>query len=83
MLDVAIVLIGNLFYFYEFEINIWNDVQNVQKNSLKKCVFVNSALKIQFHVLKNTLLYCFFGDFVHWAVITTITKNEALDVNLL
>jgi len=32
-------------------------------------VFVNSALKIQCHVVKNTLLQtAFFGDFAHWVV---------------
>jgi len=32
------------------------------------CVFVNSALKIQCHVVKITLRTtdCFFGDFAHW-----------------
>jgi len=36
------------------------------KNSLKECVFVNSALKIQCYIVKNTFLqtaYCWF--FVH------------------
>jgi len=28
--------------------------------------FVNSALKIQCYVVKNT--ECFFGDFAHWEV---------------
>jgi len=32
-----------------------------QKNSLKECIFVvNSALKIQFHVVNNTLLQTSF-----------------------
>jgi len=42
------------------------------KNSLKKCVFVNSALKIQNTVpycQKYTPTDCVFGDFAHWAVI--------------
>jgi len=47
--------------------------QNYQKNSLKKCVFVNSALqnsKIQCHAVKNILATdCFFGDFAHWVKI--------------
>jgi len=30
--------------------------QNYQKNSLKECVLVNSALKIQCHIVKNTLI---------------------------
>jgi len=29
------------------------------KNSLKECVFLNTALKIQCHVVKNTLLQLF------------------------
>jgi len=41
-----------------------------KKNSLKECAFVNSALKIQCHVVKNTVpccqkytpTDCFFGD---------------------
>jgi len=37
-----------------------------RKISLKECVFVNSALKIHCHVVKNTLLYWFFGDFGQW-----------------
>jgi len=36
--------------------------QNRQKSSLKE----GSALKIQCHVVKNTLLHCFFGEFPHW-----------------
>jgi len=40
------------------------------KHILKKCVFVNSSLKILCHVVKNALLQiaCFFGDFAHWAL---------------
>jgi len=30
--------------------------QNRQENSLKECAIVNSALKIQCHIVKNTLL---------------------------
>jgi len=38
-----------------------------KNNSLKECVFVNLALKIQCHVVKNTLQQdYFFGDFAHW-----------------
>jgi len=45
--------------------------QNCQKNSLKECVFVNLALKIKCHIVKNTLIQTafsaiFFGDFAHW-----------------
>jgi len=50
---------------------------------VKECVFVNSVLKIQCHVVKNTLIQtaftadihidihgidCFFGDFAHWDI---------------
>jgi len=36
------------------------------KNSLKECVFVNLTLKIQCHIVKNTLSTdCFFGHFAH------------------
>jgi len=31
--------------------------KNRQKNNLKACVFVNSALKIHCHIGKNTLLH--------------------------
>jgi len=34
-----------------------------KKNSLKGCVFVNSALKIQSHIVTPT--DCFFSDFAH------------------
>jgi len=34
--------------------------QNLQKNSLKESVFVNSALKIQHHIVKNILLQTAF-----------------------
>jgi len=37
-------------------------VQNRQKNDLKGCVFVNSALEIQCHIVKD----CFFGYFAYW-----------------
>jgi len=38
-----------------------------KKNSQKECIFVNSALKIQCHIVKSTLLQtAFFGDFAHW-----------------
>jgi len=33
-----------------------NPVGKIAKNSLKECDFVNSALKIQCHIVKNTLL---------------------------
>jgi len=42
--------------------------QNYQKHSLKEKVFANSALKIQYHVVKNTPADCFFGDFTHWVL---------------
>jgi len=38
-----------------------NNGKNRQKSSLKKCVFVNSALNIQCHVIKNTLLQTAFS----------------------
>jgi len=43
-------------------------IPNCQKYSLKECVFVNLALKLQCHIVrKNTLLQtAFFGDFAHW-----------------
>jgi len=31
----------------------------------EKCVYDNLALKLQCHIVKNTLLSC-FGDFAHW-----------------
>jgi len=41
-----------------------------KKNSLKECVSVNSALKIQCHIVKNALLQTdFFGDFADWDII--------------
>jgi len=36
------------------------------KNSLKECVFVNSALKIPCHIVILAPTDCFFGDFAHW-----------------
>jgi len=36
--------------------------QNRQKNNLKECAFVDLALKIQCHIVKNTL----FSDFADW-----------------
>jgi len=41
--------------------------QNQQKNSLKECVFVNSALK--------TLADCFFGDYAHWESHQKLSNN--------
>jgi len=48
-----------------------NPVGKIAKKSSLKCVFINSALKIQCH--QNTVPYCqkytptdFFGDFAHW-----------------
>jgi len=35
--------------------------QNCQKNSLKECVLINSALKMQCSVVKNTLLQTAFS----------------------
>jgi len=44
--------------------------QNRQKNNLKECDFVNSALRIQCHVSKlYTPTDCFLGDFAHWVYI--------------
>jgi len=34
--------------------------QNRQKDSLKECVFVNSALNLQCRIVKNTLLQIVF-----------------------
>jgi len=39
-------------------------VGKIAKKSLKERIFVNSALKMQCHVVKNT--DCIFGDFAHW-----------------
>jgi len=38
--------------------------QNYQKNNLKEFVFVTSALKIQGHVVKNTLIQTAFSVFL-------------------
>jgi len=35
----------------------------------KKCVFVNSPLKIQRHIVKYTPTDCFYDDFSHWVTI--------------
>jgi len=41
--------------------------QNHQKISLKECVFVNSELKKQYHIVKKyTPTDWFLGDFTHW-----------------
>jgi len=37
------------------------------KNSLKECIFVNSALKMQCYVVKSPT-DCFFGNFANWVV---------------
>jgi len=40
--------------------------QNRQKTVCRSAFFVNSVLKIQSHVVKNTLLHtAFSGDFAH------------------
>jgi len=41
----------------------------VGKITVMKCVFVNSALKMQRHVVKIYSTDCFFGDFAHWEII--------------
>jgi len=43
-----------------------NPVGKIAKKKSKGLRFVNSALKIQCHIVKNTLTDCFFGDFAHW-----------------
>jgi len=53
--------------------------QNSQKYSLKECDIVNSRLKIQCHIVKNTLLDCLFGDFAHWEI-TVINYNNKLQL---
>jgi len=51
-----------------------------KKNSLKDCIFVNSALQ------KYTSTDCFFGDFAHWLIsrynIMSIFLLENLDILL-
>jgi len=41
-----------------------------QETVWRSAFFVNSALKLHYHIVKNTLLYTptdyFFGDFAHW-----------------
>jgi len=37
--------------------------KTTKKKSLKEYIFINSTLKIQCYIVKNTLL---FGDFAHW-----------------
>jgi len=44
---------------------LFAQISIAKKNSLKECVFVNSELKIQCYVVKNTLLQT--ADFAHWA----------------
>jgi len=59
-------IIGSLHSY--FNVNL---IINRQKNILKECVFVDSVLKIQCHVVKNTLLQTvFFGNFAHWDSVT-------------
>jgi len=43
-----------------------NQVGKIAKIKQSEGVFVNSALKIQCYVVKNTEY--FFGDFAHWEV---------------
>jgi len=45
-----------------------------------ECVFVNSALKLQCHIVENTLLQTgFFGDFAYWDASKMITKIFLVD----
>jgi len=46
-----------------------NTVGKITKKQSEGVRFVNSALKIQCHVVKkNNPTDCFFGDFAHWEV---------------
>jgi len=64
---------SNLNMFFDYtKYNQWAEVfvfsvgKKSPKNSLKECVFVNSALKLQYHIVKNTSYRLLFGDFAHW-----------------
>jgi len=45
-----------IFFFLRNLIEHSDWAKLLKKNSLKECVFVNSAPKVQCHVVKNTLL---------------------------
>jgi len=48
--------------------------QNRQKSSVKEFLFVNSALKIQYYVLKNTLLQTAFSVILPIRTSQNLTK---------
>jgi len=65
---IAFTCVSGKFLFREFEgyCNL-DSGQNRQKKTVSRSAFfVNSALKIQFHIVKNTLLQTAY--FAHWEV---------------
>jgi len=52
----------------------YSPVGKIAKNSLKECMFVNSALKMQCHAVKNTLLQTAFS--VSWEWTGTNLESE-------
>jgi len=57
-----------------FRLNVPSQWAKFPKNSLRECVFINSALKVQCHIVSALKVQChivkihsyFFGDFAHW-----------------
>jgi len=64
---------GNPLFDFIVGLNESNMLTEVKKNSLKECVFVNSALNIQCHVVENTLLQTAFS-----AILPTGQRHETL-----
>jgi len=52
-------MVSDIFNLCDFLSFIFPSGQNRQKNSLKECVFVNLALKIQCHIVKTFYLFLF------------------------
>jgi len=47
--------------FTGFQVRLKPSGHNRQNSSLKECFFINSALKIQWHIVKNTFLQTAFS----------------------
>jgi len=62
-------------------------LQNVgkidKKNSVKECVFVNSALKIQCHVVNNTLLQTAFSAILPTGIVQFFIKFVSQEKGVL
>jgi len=81
-IDFKSVLTYNL-NFFKFNPNDFTRLAKSQKKNSLECVYVNLALKIQCHIVKNTFLHSFFGDFAHWVALNeSQSQNNKLMVIL-